>query len=95
MATRQEKINKLKSLKLCITGLTATYDMGLEFSILTNEGAGQCLGEVGSWPINCISIDDNLKSLQDSILKNEDYPHSELLCHVQFYTLVRRIFGRR
>ena len=81
MATRQEKINKLKSLKLCITGLTATYDMGLEFSILTNEGAGQCLGEVGSWPINCISIDDNLKSLQDSILKNEDYPHSELLCH--------------
>lgn len=38
MATRQEKINKLKSLKLCITGLTATYDMGLEFSILTQIG---------------------------------------------------------
>lgn len=69
--TREEKIDKLKTIKLCITNLTATYDMGLEFTILTSIGGEVNIGNIGNWPIGIINVTPELISLKRKISQGE------------------------
>ena len=66
--TRDEILNKLKSLKPTAFPTTATMDMGLEFDVLTAEGAYTYLGAIGDWPV---WVFDRLESSKVMELKNK------------------------
>lgn len=76
--TREEKIKKLNSLKLIVTNLTATYDMGLEFTILTGEGGDVNFGNIGNWPVARYRVTPALRSLHAKIKSGEQLQLKDL-----------------
>ncbi len=69
--TRKEKIEKLRQIKLIITNLTATYDMGLEYTIITSKGGDVNLGNIVNWPITEVLVTDEVRSFHKRILEGE------------------------
>lgn len=61
--TIKEKINILKSSKLCAKPTVITQDMGIEFVVITSQGAGTGFGDMGQWPCFKFSIDEKLKEI--------------------------------
>ena len=47
--TREEKLAKLNSIRVVVTDIIATFDMGLEFTTMTSKGVTTQLGEVFEW----------------------------------------------
>ncbi len=48
--TREEKIAKLNTIRVVVTDIIATYDMGLEFTTMTTKGVTTQMGNIGQWP---------------------------------------------
>lgn len=76
--TIAEKINRLKNIRLIVTNLTMTYDMGLEFTILTTKGAVVNLGNYGYWPAWKLEVSDYLRELHGRISDNQEITIKEL-----------------
>lgn len=76
--TIEEKIVRLKNIHLIITNLTMTYDMGLEFTILTGKGADVNFSNYGNWPVWKIEITDYLRELRKRIPCNSEISIKEL-----------------
>lgn len=68
---RDEIILKLKSLRFLITNLTLTYDMGMQFTILTSDGASENIGNYSDWPVSKYQISDKIRHLISKIGKGE------------------------
>lgn len=45
--TREEKIAKLSKIRVVVTDIIATYDMGLEFTTMTAKGVTTQMGNIG------------------------------------------------
>lgn len=76
--TISEKINRLKHIRLIITGLTMTYDMGIEFTILTHRGADVNFGNYGDWPAWMLEVTDYLRELHERISENSEISIKDL-----------------
>lgn len=48
--TREEMLTKLKNIKPTACSLVMTYDMGMQFEIMTSEGARTEIGNYSDWP---------------------------------------------
>lgn len=68
---RNEIILKLKSLRFLITDLTLTYDMGMQFTILTSDGASENIGNYSDWPVSKYKVSDKIRHLLSKIGKRE------------------------
>ena len=66
-----EKLEKLKSIRVCAGMTCATMDMGLEYFVITSEGAGSNLGDLGQWPCLKFPIDDALRQAIRGFTGNE------------------------
>lgn len=76
--TISEKINRLKQIRLIITNLTMTYDMGMEFTILTPRGADVNIGNYGDWPAWMLEVTDYLRELHKRISNNSEITIKDL-----------------
>lgn len=68
---RDEIILKLKSIRFLITNLTLTYDMGMQFTILTSNGASENIGNYSDWPVSKYKVSDKIRHLLSKIGKGE------------------------
>lgn len=68
---REGMISKLKSIKFLITNLTLTYDMGMEFTVLTSEGGTVNIGNFSDWPVSKYRISDKIRNLLTRIMNGE------------------------
>lgn len=67
--TREERIAKLSTIKVIIANPTVTYDMGMQYDILTSKGAYTDIGNVGQWPYMKFKITNSLREIQQSIMQ--------------------------
>lgn len=77
--TREEMLKRLHSIKAISTQFVATYDMGLQFDVLTGEGATTDIGNVGSWPYAKMNVTDNLKAIKERIVNGEEVTAEDIL----------------
>lgn len=69
---RDKMLEKLHSIKAISTNIVATYDMGLQFDVMTGEGVTTNIGNVGSWPYLKIPITEGIKAIKERIVNGED-----------------------
>lgn len=67
MMTREEKIEKLNTVSVIVTDLTVTFDMGLEFTIMTAKGVTTQMGNIGQWPCFVFNMINQTRSLLDKL----------------------------
>lgn len=67
--TREEKIAELSAIHIIVANPVVTYDMGMQFDVLTGVGAWTDLGNVGQWPYMHFPISDGLRNLQKRLLR--------------------------
>ena len=78
--TRDDYLKKLSSIENAIVcGLTLTYDMGFEFTVLTSEGAYTDLGNFACWPCSEHKVTDELRDIQKRLLAGNNISNEELL----------------
>lgn len=65
---REEMLKELQSEKIRV-GLTYTNDMGIEYSFIVPEGAGDILGQMGDWPVYKLEKieETKWKEIQESV----------------------------
>lgn len=86
--TREEKIAKLKTVKLIIPNLSFSYDMGLAYNILTSEGAAYTNG-LEWWPISKRRVSAALRRVHAKVLSGEQIKAKE----VRNLKVFRRLFA--
>lgn len=70
--TRQEILNKLSTITIIVANPTVTYDMGMQFDVMTGQGATTTFGNVGQWPFMRFVITESFRDLQKSLLEGYD-----------------------
>lgn len=62
--------------KICITNLVATYDMGIQYSVITSQGASTELGNFGSWPLYYLPLDritkEEINNVRYGLIKSKE-----------------------
>ena len=76
---RQEQLERLHAIKLCVANLTVTYDMGLEFTTMTSKGISTQMGNIGQWPCFEVHVDDKLSSIINTLRNGDDVENEEFL----------------
>lgn len=78
--TREEKIAKLKTIRVVVTDIVATYDMGLEFTTMTSQGVTTQMGNVGQWPCYVINNEhDQMRQLMEDVRNGKETSDDEIL----------------
>jgi len=77
--TREEILNKLSSITIIVANPTVTYDMGMQFDVMTGQGALTTFGNVGQWPFMRFVITESFRDLQKSLLEGFDVPEEIML----------------
>lgn len=77
--TTEDRINKLATIKVIIANPTVTYDMGMQFDVLTAKGALTTMGNVGQWPYMKFKISQDLKILQNKVANGTSISEEEVL----------------
>ena len=68
--TMEDKKTKLLKVKICVVGITYTYDIGLFFSVITKDGVYFEEGyNLSMWPCIKLSINDEVRDLKKRIIK--------------------------
>ena len=62
--TTEEKRKRLKQIDFCLIGITATYDLGLEFHFLNPKGETINIGNYSYIPFSVLPVTDEIKNLQ-------------------------------
>ena len=89
--TKEEKINKLKHIKPTSFPTVVTYDAGLQFDVMNEEGIGTYLDVIAEWPLWKLKRLEKgkLEDIKIKISKNElivsDFENTE------FYTLAKEL----
>ena len=65
--TREERIAKLSTIKVVMANIVATYDMGLQYDILTSRGVITDIGNIEQWPYMKFKISQSLRDIQTSL----------------------------
>ena len=76
---RDKMLEKLHSIKAISTNIVATYDMGLQFDVMTGEGVTTNIGNVGSWPYLKIPITEGIKAIKERVVNGEDMVSNDIL----------------
>lgn len=76
---RKEMLQKLGNIKALTTNITVTYDMGIQFNVMTSKGVCTNFGNVGNWPCYKVPITPELKLLKDCLEKGEDVSAEDIL----------------
>lgn len=77
--TREEKIAKLSTIHIIVANPTVTYDMGMQYDVLTGKGVYQEMGNVGQWPYMHFPIAEGLRQLQESLKTNHTISDEDVL----------------
>ncbi len=78
--TREEKLAKLNSIRVVVTDIIATFDMGLEFTTMTSKGVTTQLGEVFEWPCFVFNNEDEqMRQVVDALRTGEEITDDEIL----------------
>lgn len=78
--TRDDYLKKLSSIdKAIVCGLTLTYDMGFEFTVLTSEGSYTDLGNFACWPCSEHKVTDALRDIQKRLQVGDNISDEDLL----------------
>lgn len=78
--TREEKIAKLNTIRVVVTNIVATYDMGLEFTTMSKDGVTTQMGNVGQWPCFVFNHEDEqIRNVVDALRTGKEVSDDELL----------------
>ena len=66
--TREEKIAKLSQIRVLVTNPVLTYDMGVQFDVITDKGA---LTDIEQWPFPRFDVSEKLRTIQRKLIHNE------------------------
>ena len=78
--TREEKLAKLNSIRVVVTDIIATFDMGLEFTTMSSKGVTTQLGEVFEWPCFVFNNEDEqMRQVVDALRTGEEITDDEIL----------------
>ena len=78
--TREEKIAKLSKIRVVVTDIIATYDMGLEFTTMTAKGVTTQMGNIGQWPCFVFNLkDEKLRQVVDALRIGKKVCNDEIL----------------
>lgn len=78
--TREEKLAKLNSIRVVVTDIIATFDMGLEFTTMTSKGVTTQLGEVFEWPCFVFNNEDEqMRQVVAALRTGEEITDDEIL----------------
>ena len=78
--TMEDKKTKLLKVKICVVGITYTYDIGLFFSVITKDGVYFEEGyNLSMWPCIKLSINDEVRDLKNRIIKGEQLSKEQLM----------------
>lgn len=69
--TREEKIAKLSQIRVLVTNPVMTYDMGVQFDVITDKGALTDVGNIGQWPFLRSGVSEKLRTIQQKLIHNE------------------------
>lgn len=76
---RNEMLKKLREVKAITTNMVATYDMGMQFDVMTSTGVCTNFGNVGNWPCYKLPITSEVIALKERVVKGDDITSSEVL----------------
>lgn len=76
--TTKEKLKKLQSIKVCVTNMVFTYDMGLQFDVMTKNGVTTHFGCFEQWPCFMIKMDEKTRKLLDDLRLGKDVTNEEM-----------------
>lgn len=77
--TTKEKIEKLQTIKLCVVNLTLTYDMGLQFDVMTKYGVTTNIGNVVQWPCFKIKVDKKTRALLVDLQSGKEVSDEQMM----------------
>lgn len=78
--TREEKIAKLNTIRVVVTDIIVTYDMGLQFTTMTAKGVTTQMGNIGQWPCFVFNLkDEQLRQVVDALRTGKEVGDDEIL----------------
>ncbi len=80
---QKEILERLHSINGCVVKLTATFDMGLQIDIMTNQGVLSNIGNYVQWPCFCFVMSDEVRRCHD-LLVSKNYVSNEDMMKLQF-----------
>jgi len=76
---RTEKIAKLNEITCITTNLVITYDMGIQFDVMTSNGTCTNIGNIGNWPCFKCPVSPEIVKLKDRIENEESITIHDIL----------------
>ena len=81
--TRKELVAKLRTIDICVSNITYTYDIGLMFDVLSSKGASSEQGyNYSQWPCFRLNASEETKVLISRLKEDEEINDDELLSNV-------------
>lgn len=76
---RDKMLKKLKEIKAITTNFVASYDMGLQFDVMTAQGVSTDIGNVINWPYYKLPITPELIKLKQRVANGEQVTEEDIL----------------
>lgn len=78
--TREEKIAKLNTIRVVVTDIIATCDVGLEFTTMTAKGVTTHVGKVWQWPCYVFNNEgEQMRQVVDALRTGKEITDDDIL----------------
>lgn len=78
--TREEKIAKLNTIRVVVTDIIATSDVGLEFTTMTAKGVTTHVGKVWQWPCYVFNNEgEQMRQVVDALRTGKEITDDDIL----------------
>ena len=71
--TREKKISRLSQIRVLITNSVLTYDMGIQFDVITGKGALTDIWNIVQWSFLRFFVSDNFRMTHKEIVSDEEF----------------------
>lgn len=72
-------LRELSRINLCVPELIVTYDMGIQFCVITSEGVSDSIGNIGSWPNIKYKVNPEMLSLHEALSRGDEVTDDKMM----------------
>lgn len=83
--TREKKISRLSQIRVLITNSVLTYDMGIQFDVITGKGALTDIWNIGQWSFLRFFVSDNFRVIHKEIVSDEEFDNDDICREICTY----------
>jgi len=76
---RAEMLKKLGEIKVIATNMVVTYDMGIQFDVMTDKGVCTNVGNIGNWPCYKLPVTPEYIVIKERLCKGEEVSVEDIL----------------